>query len=443
LLPVELEVNDKTFGLQYHYLKSSVANDQDRILVVFRDISKEKKLAAHYATEFERTSMIIKVALDIDGYYQYRRSAEALFARLEQELAKTPVSVNLESVLHNIQAIQGGAEIYEINEVVAQAEELLSSLEAKIGSYTPLKPEEAESFAMRVKLLKDRLEMLQKEYLDNLVSDEQILDKAVYRVTKTKISKIRERIIEQVLRKRMEELEGTFEKNYLPFTRLKTLEEITQKRLQRIKEHIRLQVVESGAREITDILSELRKQPIGLMLRRYAIIAVNLGERLKKRVEVEIKGADIEVPFHTLENVFTGLTFVIRNCVEHGLESMEERIALDKSLEGNISIEAALENNLLRISIADDGRGIDVEKIRQAAVKNKVITEAEANRSSEEQILKLMFSKGFSTKKDSSGTFGRGVGLNAVGSAIVELGGDVRVRTGLKKGTTIEVTVPL
>jgi len=241
----------------------------------------------------------------------------------------------------------------------------------------------------------------------------------------------------------MDELEITFEKNYKPFTRLKSLEDITQKRLDRIKEHIRTQVTEPGIQDVFRIMSELRMQPIGLMLKRYAIIAVNLGERLKKRVEVEIKGADIEVPFHKLEPVFTGLTFVIRNCVEHGLETMEERIALNKPLEGNISIEANLEDNQLHMRISDDGRGIDVDNIRQAAITNRVITEEEADTASDNQILKLMFSKGFSTKIDSAGTFGRGVGLNAVGSAISELEGDVRVSTRLKQGTAIEVVIPL
>ncbi len=441
-LPVEIELDDKIYGIDYHYLKPTDSMDQDSILAIFSDISQEKKLAANYATEVDRTNMIIKVALDIDGYYQYRKSTEKTFELIENELSKPNTEVNLEAILHHIQAIQGGAEIYEINELTMLSEELLSSLEQKIVSFTPVTKNEREAYRARFNLLKDRFQLLQKRYLNNLISDEQILDKAVYRNTKAKILKIRNKIIDGVLKKQMEELEDTFEKNYKPFTRLKSLEDITQKRLARIKEYIHSKVIKEGANEISEIMSELKKQPIGLMLKRYAIIAVNLGERLKKRVEVEIKGADIEVPFHKLENVFTGLTFVIRNCVEHGLETMEERIALNKSLEGNISIKAALENNILRIAISDDGRGIDVNKIRKAALDNRVITADEAD-ISDQKILNLMFSKGFSTKKDSSGTFGRGVGLSAVGSSIEELGGEIRVQTKIKKGTIIKVEVPL
>ncbi len=441
-LPTEIDLGMKCYGVDYHYLKSIEDMNQDSILAVFTDISHEKKLAADYATEVDRTNMIIKVALDIDGYYQYRLSTENTFEKIDEELSKAPSEVNLESILHHIQAIQGGAEIYEINELTILSEELLSTLEEKIVSFTPITGSETKLYRSRFMLIKDRFEHLQKQYLNNLISDEQILDKAVYRNTKAKILKIRNKIVDHVLKKHMAELEETFEKNYKPFTRLKTLEDITKKRLDRIKEHISSRILKEGAGEITQIMSELRKQPIGLMLKRYAIIAVNLGERLKKRVEVEVKGADVEVPFHQLENLFTGLTFVIRNCVEHGLESMEERIALNKSLEGNIGIEAALENNLLSITISDDGRGIDIDKIRKAAVENRLVSESDMQ-GNDQEILKLMFSKGFSTKKDSRGTFGRGVGLNAVGSSVEELNGEVMVQTRPKQGTTIKVEVPL
>lgn len=443
LLPREIEVEDKCYCITYYYIKSSQMVEADNILAVFRDITREKELKASYTTEIERSNMVVKVALDVDGYYQYRRSTEKIFETIQQELEKQTPEINLELILHNIQAIQGGAELYEINEVTLLSEELINFLENKIVTYSSITREENEQLKTRINLLKDRFDFLQKHYLDYLISDEQILDKAVYRNTKSKIFKTRDRIIDDVLRKSMEELETTFEKNYKPFTRLKRLEEITQKRLNRIKGFIRHQIVEEGVKEITEIMSDLRKQPIGLMLKRYAIIAVNLGERMNKRVEVDIKGADIEVPFHTLENLFTSLTFVIRNSVEHGLESMEERIALNKSLEGNISIEAALENNILQITVADDGRGIDVDTIKQAAVKNRVIPEEEAADISDERVLQLMFTRGFSTKKDSAGTFGRGVGLSAVGAAIEELNAEVSVRTRLKQGTTIRVEIPL
>lgn len=443
LFPKEIVNKNRHYSLDYHYMKSSESMEEDAILAVFTDVSKEKELTDKYNTEKDRTNTIIKVALDVDGYHQYRLSTEQIFNQIDQDLSQATVEIKLEPILHHIQAIQGGAEIYEINEVTLIAEEILAILEKKIAAFEPLEDNELSELNTHIGRLKSCFQNLQKKYLDNLISDEQILDKAIYRNTKTKILQTTDKIIEDVLKKRMEDLESTFEKNYLPFTRLKSLEEITTKRLDRIKNYIRDQIVKEGTDEIIGIMSDLRKQPIGLMLKRYAIIAVNLGERLNKRVEVAIKGAEIEVPFHSLENLFTSLIFVIRNCVEHGLETLEERIALNKSLEGNISIEADIENEILKITIKDDGRGIDVEKIKQAAINKGVITEQEATKANHNRILRLMFSRGFSTKKDSQGTFGRGVGLNAVGTAIEELGGDVRVKTKLKVGTTIEVEIPL
>ncbi len=443
MLPTEISVSDITYGLEYHYLRSPDSVEDDQILVVFDDITHEKNLEFKYNNEIDRTNMIIKVALDIDGFYQYKKSTEKTFELLSAELDKPLPESNLKSVLHHIQAIQGGAEIYEMNEITQLTDSILSILDNLLLSDGSLSQDDVNSVNRHIELLQDRFQLLQTQYLDNLISDEQILDKVVYRITKSKIYEIRDEITENIIQNRMNELEQVFEKNYKPFTHLKSLEEITQKRLERIKHHIRNHVVEPSTRDIAEIMAGLRRQPIGLMFKRYAIIAVNLGERQKKRVEVEIKGAEIEVPFHTLEYLFSGLTFVIRNCVEHGLETMEERIALDKSLEGNISIEASEEENRLKILISDDGRGIDVNKIRAAAIRNRVIAEKEAAESSNEDILKIMFTKGFSTKQNSNGIFGRGVGLNAVGSAIEELDGEISIHTELKKGTAIQVEIPL
>lgn len=443
LLPVEMVIGESTCRLDYYYLKSGQTQSQDRILVVFNNITNEVRLTEKCNLEKERANMIIKVALDVDGYYQYRHSTEAIFEKINAELGKPEGQIRFDAILHHLQAVQGGAEIFEINEVIRPTDELIIVLEELLNRDQPAGPAEIDQLKEKLEALQDIFQTLQTRYLDNLVSDEQILDKTVYRVTQTKIQKTREEIIEGVLKKSMKDLEAVFEKNYRPFTHLKRLEDITEKRLNRIKNHIRNHVVDPCSKEVEALMMNLRKQPIGLLFKRYAIIAVNLGERLKKRVEVDVKGADVEVPFHTLEHLFSSLTFVIRNSVEHGIETMEERIAQNKSLEGNISIEASMAEEMLTITIKDDGRGIDIEKIKQSAIKNGVIDREEAETLSHQSILMLMFNRGFSTKRDSAGTFGRGVGLSAAGAAAKELGGTVSIRTELKKGTTFKVKVPL
>ncbi|MBU3916098.1 hypothetical protein KKA14_11235, partial [bacterium] len=336
-----------------------------------------------------------------------------------------------------------GAEIYEMNEITILSDSIVIELENILNADTLISEEEFKMLVQDLFELEDTFHHLQIHYLNNLVSDEQILDKTIYRVTKSKIEQIEREISENIIQKKMKTLENVFEKNYLPFTRLKTLEEITEKRLNSIKAHIKKNVVDSSLKEIVDLMASLRKQPVGLVLKRYAIIAVNLGERQKKRVEVELKGAEIEVPLHSLENLFTSLTYIIRNAVEHGLEPLNERMDSDKTLEGKISIEVSLEEGELKIIIADDGRGIDVDKIKQSALKKGVITEKEANSADDNEILRLLFKKGFSTKKDVGGTFGRGVGLSTVGSVVAELNGTIFVQTKPGKGSTFEISLPL
>ncbi len=442
-LPTEIAMEDDTYKMEYQYLKSPRSADEDRILAVFTNISEEKKLTLQIKTELDRNSMTGKVALDMDGYSQFRNRAEQIFLAVADEMSKPRAGVHLEEVLHHIQSIQGGAEIYEMKDIAFLSGRIVNKLEDVLHKHIDLVENEFDTMVQEIMVLQDTFQFIHTQYLKNLVSDEQILDKTIYRVTDSKIAKIQKIIVGDVIQENIKKLEVVFERNYKPFTKLKGLEEITKKRLDRIKSYLRNSIIEPASKEAIELLESFRKQPVGLVMNRYAMTATGLANRLHKRVEVELKGVENEVSLHRYADLFNSLVYVVRNSVEHGLESMEERVFMGKPLDGKITVETSIEDDQLKIVLTDDGKGIDVEKIKKSAVEREVISETDADLASQQQILDLMFKKGFSQKQELHGTFGRGIGLNAVGSIVEELNGRIEIRTEHEAGTTLEVSVPL
>ncbi|MCP4756259.1 MAG: hypothetical protein GY866_35805 [Proteobacteria bacterium] len=277
----------------------------------------------------------------------------------------------------------------------------------------------------------------------NPTSNEKVLDSNLFRIAATKMDRIRREIVDGVIRKKMESLETIFEENFTPFTRLKSLEEITNKRLNRIKSFVRNSVLESCSKEIGRLMDDFQNLPVGLALNKYAAIAENLGQRLGKRVEVQLRGSEVEIPLFRFGNLLNALTRVVCNSVEHGLETEAERASLGKSLDGKINIEVTIDNELLKIAFIDDGRGFDVEKIKKSAVENGTISESDAQVTSDREILQLPFDMGFSSRQNPDGSAASQGSLSILGSIVNELNGSIAIRTERWKGTRIDVSVPL
>ena len=152
-------------------------------------------------------------------------------------------------------------------------------------------------------------------------------------------------------------------------------------------------------------------------------------------MQLRITGQETELDRSLVNELGEPLVHLLRNAVDHGLESPEERLAAGKSEVGTISIAARHEGSHVVIEISDDGRGMDVEKIRQKAMEKGLIA-PEASLSPRE-LLDLVFQPGFSTADNITDISGRGVGMDAVRSAIQLLNGSVELATELGKGTTV------
>jgi two-component system, chemotaxis family, sensor kinase CheA len=188
---------------------------------------------------------------------------------------------------------------------------------------------------------------------------------------------------------------------------------------------------------------QLRIIPLSHVFDRFPRLVRDLSKQLEKQVRLEILGEATEADKSTVEKLADPLIHILRNSLDHGLESPEARTLAGKSPEGRITLSAHQERGALIVSIADDGRGVDPEAVRATALRRGVITPDEAERMTEQEVINLIFHAGFSTKETVTDLSGRGVGMDVVRSAIDACKGTVVVRSKVGEGTTVELTLPL
>lgn len=160
-------------------------------------------------------------------------------------------------------------------------------------------------------------------------------------------------------------------------------------------------------------------------------------------VVLDIVGGDVTADRRILEGLRGPLVHLLRNAVDHAIESPEERKKAKKAARARIRVEVAVAGSHLSVTVTDDGRGMDATKIREAAVAKGLVTPEEAKSMSEEASLAIVWRSGFSTRTEVSETSGRGVGLDAVREQVTELGGRIDVTSRLGSGSTFRITVPL
>ena len=197
------------------------------------------------------------------------------------------------------------------------------------------------------------------------------------------------------------------------------------------------------ASELQEGVMKTRMQPIDNVWSKLPRVVRDLGQQCGREVRLEMVGRDTELDKTILEAVKDPLTHVVRNAVDHGIETPEERLAAGKSREGTLTLRAFHEGGQVNIEISDDGAGIDPDRILTKALERGVITRETADRLTEREILQLVFAPGFSTKEAVSNVSGRGVGMDVVKTNIENIGGIVDISTELGFGTTIRMKIPL
>lgn len=186
-----------------------------------------------------------------------------------------------------------------------------------------------------------------------------------------------------------------------------------------------------------------RMVPVDNLFNRYPRAVRDLAQKQRKKVNLIIEGNNTELDRAMVEGLSEPLLHIIRNAVDHGIETPRKRKLKDKNEEATLILKARQEKNQIVIEVEDDGRGIDIEKVRKKIVKLELADKETVERMSEAEILDYIFYAGFTTKERATKVSGRGVGLDAVATQVQKLKGNIRIKTEADRGTSFSLRVPL
>ena len=195
--------------------------------------------------------------------------------------------------------------------------------------------------------------------------------------------------------------------------------------------------------DVRDAITRMRMQRIETLFSAFPRLVRDLSQTLGKQVTIDLEGGDVELDREMIEMIRDPLTHIIRNAIDHGIEAPSGRAAAGKNETGSISITARQAGNMISIVVSDDGQGLCEEKIAQKALTTQLITSADREEMSKEDILQMIFQPGFSTAKEVSNISGRGVGLDVVRQNLERVGGTISVKSTKGVGTLFTLQIPL
>ncbi len=195
--------------------------------------------------------------------------------------------------------------------------------------------------------------------------------------------------------------------------------------------------------EVRDEVMRVRMVPAGYVFDRFTRLVRDAARALGKRVDFIVEGAQIELDRTLLDEIGDPLVHLLRNAVDHGIETPAERIAAGKSEVGTLRLEVMREGSGALVRLSDDGRGISRDEVLSAAVARGIVTKARGKRASDEEIYRLLTRPGFSTSKKVTAVSGRGVGLDVVANRVRALSGSLDISGRPGDGATFEIRLPL
>ncbi|WP_129082868.1 ATP-binding protein [Halarcobacter anaerophilus] len=391
LLQNEFRINRKAIHVKYKLVEA------DRFMLIFTDITAQKILEKRVLKERDTLKMIVSVITDSDEFFELIDEFENFCKKGEAIIDKSKTALNNTTILYRtIHTFKGLFSQKEMKFVVKKLHEFESLLSKLLKS-------QDNSNAYLVELIKsaDFKTYLDEELntIKSILGDELFNKRGKIVVEEETLSKIEDEIY------KISQKSGLF-KEY---------------------EHV-----------IEDIKS-LKNRPIYLMFNSYAKLVSQLSAQLNKHIYPldVIVSKDLLVK-EEIKPFIKSLVHVFRNCVDHGIESMEERFEKDKDEIGTISCSIFEENEELHILIADDGKGIDLDKLTLKAKSLGIDT----SKMKKEDILELIFKDKISTSDEVSSISGRGIGMSAVKDELEKLNGNVNITTQKDIGTTFEFIIP-
>jgi two-component system chemotaxis sensor kinase CheA len=225
---------------------------------------------------------------------------------------------------------------------------------------------------------------------------------------------------------------------------------LTRNQLLQVVRHRDDRELKAPLQQLSQITSELqesvmktRMQPIGNAWSKFPRLIRDLSMELHKKIDLKMIGEATELDRQLLEMIKDPLTHMVRNSCDHGLEVPADRVAAGKSETGTVTLSAFHEGGHIIIEIRDDGRGLNIDKIKQKIVEKDLATDYELSQMSDEAIMQYIFKAGFSTADKVTSVSGRGVGMDVVRTNIEKIGGTVSLTSAMGKGSTFHIKIPL
>jgi two-component system chemotaxis sensor kinase CheA len=195
--------------------------------------------------------------------------------------------------------------------------------------------------------------------------------------------------------------------------------------------------------ELQEAIMATRMQSIGIVFNKFNRVVRDLSRDLGKEIELILEGKDVELDKTIIESIGDPLTHIVRNSLDHGIETPEKRIAAGKQSSGTLKISARHEGGHVVIEIEDDGQGVNIERVKAKALHNNLCTEEQLEKMSDKEAVMLIFKPGFSTAEEVTSVSGRGVGMDVVLTNLNKLGGSIDIDSTYGKGTNIRINLPL
>ena len=202
-------------------------------------------------------------------------------------------------------------------------------------------------------------------------------------------------------------------------------------------------VINRIAEEMQDAIMQVRMMPVSFVFQRFPRLVRDLSHKLDKEVNLQMEGEDTEADKNIIESLGDPLVHLVRNSLDHGFETPQQRRAAGKSAAGTLTLRAMRESDRVVIEVEDDGCGIDADRIRAKALQKGLIDQATLERLSDQEAINLVFRPGFSTMDVVSDLSGRGVGMDVVRSAVEKVGGSIVLDSQKGRGTRLRMSLPL
>lgn len=401
LLPEEVLIDSKYINIQYKMIKEPGHDRADVCMAILSDVTENRLLESQVEQERNLLKMVVKVIVNRTDFIQnvkdFRRFSTSGLQRILAGSATT--EEKFAEIFRQLHTFKGNFSQLDMGFIVERLHQLETKMaDFKIQGGLDLGQEELKMVFGGI----DPENWLQADlsYLEEVLGQKLLTEYDELVISKNKLTELEKRI-----------------ENLLPPSECKLL----------IPE-----------------LRRLRYKPLAELFTSFTDYVSRLAARFEKPIyPVKFNAELIHIDPDVYKGVIKSLVHVFRNAVDHGLESLDERVELGKEEYGQISITISTNDRYIIIAISDDGRGIDATDIRRKALAQGLLPEELIHNASEEEILQLIFVDGFSTNTTVTEVSGRGVGLAALKSELTKLGGYPRVESVLGQGTTFYLYVPL